>query len=212
MSNRAILINAPVFTSDPNRLQEALDQEGREYVEIAESAYRIPIPWLCCFRKDDLRPFSAKSYSLDGTEERVALVAPCADIAAAKRNLTQSLSIFAAVAGDSEIARGYWEAAMAGLEDLPFPYLCIDPTDILFMEDLDEGLATFSGCFAGSLDALPSMKRLNFFEEGVVPYSQADLYSKLPEQLDDPARVNNAAALDAAYASPEARFWYRREE
>ena len=57
MANRAYLLNTQFAISDPQLLQKKLSEPGNDYAEVAEAAYKIPIPWLCCFRQADLQTF-----------------------------------------------------------------------------------------------------------------------------------------------------------
>lgn len=210
MSNRAYLINAALLSGDPAELKASLASDGPEYVEVAEAANRIPVPWLCCFREADLQPVSVELTDFEGNKTPFRFSAPRTEVSTAISNLEAALPIFEALAGSAEVGRAYWQAALDGLRELPLPYLTLDPIDVLLMNDPDDEADAFSKCLSGKLDSIPDLKRMSFFEDGSEPYSLSDYLSKSPEELEDQARSGNSAALDAMFTAPEYRLWHKR--
>ena len=212
MSNRSYLLNSPLCTSDPRELERSRTADGLSYVELAEAANRIPLPWLLCFGKEDLRPVKAR-FSTGPTETiELALSIPVTHVNLARERLQASLPIFSEIAGDPAIAEAYWSAAIAALVNLPFDYLSIDPLEVLAQNDVHAEAHAFAQCFGARPEALPFLKSLAFFEDGFVPYSRHDLYNKDPSELDHCARAANAAALDAGIGLAEHWHWRRPDE
>lgn len=55
MANIGYLLNTGTLTSDVYWLFKQLEKPGNDILRVAESAWMIPVPWLCCFRPEDLR-------------------------------------------------------------------------------------------------------------------------------------------------------------
>jgi hypothetical protein len=210
MANRAYLLNTDILTSDPQVLQAGLSR-GNEYVEIAEAAYRIPLPWLCCFRNAPLYNVSVSMESdlIDGQAEPFVIELPCVEVATAKHNLELSLSIFQEVAGDPNVGEDYWKLACDGLADLPLPYLTLNPIDVLFMGDHAEESAALAACIRSPLPSASLMKRISGFEEGFSAFSAKDFYSRPLKELDHQARLSCSRALDSGYLGRDHRYWHR---
>ncbi len=58
MANRAYLLNTRTLSNDCFALRAKAEGPERQMIEVAQAAHRIPVPWLCLFRAQDLRPFS----------------------------------------------------------------------------------------------------------------------------------------------------------
>lgn len=209
MSNRSYLLNSPVCSSDPRELERSRIADGLSYVELAEAAHRIPLPWLLCFGTEDLRPVDAKFRTGPTDYIELALSIPVTTVSLARERLQASLPSLTEIAGDPAIAEAYWSAAMAGLAKLPFDYLTIDPLEVLAQNDAGTEADAFARCFGARPEALPYLKTLAFFEDGFLPYSHHDLYNKDPSELDHSARAGNAAALDAGIGLAEHWHWRR---
>ena len=80
MANRGYLLNTSILTSDFYELARRRNEPGVQCEGVAESAYRIPIPWSCCFQPEDLRPVTMEyeeddSQPPEGCPAQIAL--PC---------------------------------------------------------------------------------------------------------------------------------------
>jgi hypothetical protein len=212
MSNRASLINTPLPTSDPGELQRARLARLHSYVEIAEAANRIPIPWLACFQAADLKHVTYQRQVGRTEFETVQLRLPYTTVAAARRNIESSLPLYEAIFGTNADVRSYWLRAVEGLGELPFEFLTMNPVEVLALNDL----ASEVEALASSLSAMPErveyVKQLANVQDGFLPYTAAEYFDGPPEALDHGARVNNSAALDPGYSAPESRLWFRPEE
>lgn len=115
MANRAQLVNTAILTHDGYLLQRMAGQPGHDMAQIAEAAYRIPVPWCCCFQPEDLRPlqieYDAEAGLSDSLPRTIGI--PCTTVAKALENLRQSLPVFVAMAGSEPIGRRYWQLALA---------------------------------------------------------------------------------------------------
>jgi hypothetical protein len=89
MANRASLPNTSFLTSDPALLNERLKEPGNDYVEVASASYKVPIPWLCCFRQEDIR--AVKVPMEEGEDQEAGL--PCTSVAQALLNLEAALPL-----------------------------------------------------------------------------------------------------------------------
>lgn len=210
MANRSYLLNTDILTSDPQVLQVGLSR-GSEYVEIAEAAYRIPLPWLCCFRNVPLYKVSVPMEAgfTDGQAEPFVIELPCVEVATAKRNLELSLSIFQEVAGDPGMGEDYWKLACDGLADLPLPYLTLNPIEVLFMGDPTEESVAFAACIRSPSPPISLMKRISGFKDGFSAFSAKDFYSLPLAELDHQARLSCSRSLDSGYLGRDHRYWHR---
>lgn len=211
MSNRALLLNTEILTSDPQELERARLARGASYVEIGEAANRIPVPWLACFRTHDLRFVELKRATGPSQYELLSLSLPCTSVAAARENLSASLPLYVAIVGDARIAEAYWKYALAGLAELPLPYLTMDPVEVLELNDPSDEATVLATCLSGTPEAIPLVKRLAFIDDGYAPYTFDEFFDGPPEALNHVARVGNSAALDPGYSDPAHRLWYRPE-
>ena len=211
MSNRAALLNTEILTSDPEELERARLTRGTSYVEIGQAANRIPVPWLGCFRTPDLRPVELKRATGPSRYEVLSLSLPCTSVVAARENLSASLPMYVAIIGDAHIAEAYWKYALAGLADLPLPYLTMNLVEVLQFGDPSDGATVLANCLSGTPEAIPLVKHLASIEDGYAPYTFKEFFAGPPEALDHQARIGNSAALDPGYPGPEYRLWFRPE-
>ena len=210
MANRAYLLNTDILTSDPQVLRAGLSR-GSEYLEIAEAAYRIPLPWLCCFRNVPLHKVSVsmEADSIGAQAEPFVIELPCVEVATAKRNLELSLSIFQEVAGDPSTGEDYWKLACDAFADMPLLYLTLNPIEVLFMSDAAEESAAFATCIRSPSPPVSLMKRISGFEDGFSAFSAKDFYSRPLKELDHQARLSCSRALDSGYLGRDHGYWHR---
>lgn len=210
MANRAYLLNTSILTSDPQALRLGLSH-GNEYVEIADAAYRIPLPWLCCFRGAPLYKVSVpiEPKSVEDQPTPLIIELPCIDVATAQQNLRASLHIFQEVAGDAATGEGYWRHACDGLADLPLPYLTLNPIEVLFMSDPVEEALNLATCIRSTSPPISLLNALSKPWDGFVAFSAEDFYSRPMSELDHKARLQSSRALAAAYLDRDRRFWHR---
>jgi len=210
MSNRASLFNTPLPTSDPGELESARLSGRHSYVEIAEAANRIPIPWLACFQAADLRQVTYRRQVGRTEFETVQLRLPYTTVAAAKQNLESSLPLYEEIFGAQVDVRSYWLRAVRGLDELPFEFLTMNPVEVL------SELSSDAQALAASLGAMPArvqyVKQLANVQDGFAPYAADEYFDGSAQVLDHDARINNSAALDPGYPLPESRLWFRPDE
>lgn len=204
MANRAALLNTDLPSSDIVQLLDPSGEGGPQVFCVAESANRLPVPWLACFRSEDLRPVSVPVQSFSGETQALSLQLPCTTVAMAQQRLQESLPLFTALVGDTALAEGYWRRACDGLARLPLPYLTLDPIEVLLLNDVEEEAEGLVQVLEGGAGALPWLQRLSFFEPGFAPYSAEAYYGEAAEELDHMARLGNSAALDPGYIPPMA--------
>jgi len=196
MANRPYLLNTLTLANDPYALRTNEVAPGNDYLEADGPSYRIPVPWLCCFRPDDLKPVVIETEEDENNPSGSSVqYMPSTTVARAIHHLEQSLPLFEMIAGDSTIAHAYWSRALAFLRSLPLPFLALDPGEILDMTDREEGLATLTRALAGSSDAIAALKEFSGYEEGALPYP-IDIFENVAG--GDQRRTDNAIALDVA--------------
>ncbi len=211
MANRAYLLNVPTLTGDPYLLQERLScGPEADYAEIAEVSNRISLPWICCFRGAELTEVHVPLEYWEGRTGPDELIVglPCIDVATAQKNMQASLGIFQQMAGDDTVGRGYWVRACEGLEELPLPYLAMNPIEVLFLWDIAEVPDLFAACFKPQPPSLETLKSWSGFHDGFAPFNAEDFYSRPLAELDHVARLDSSRALDAGYLRDH-YFWHR---
>ncbi len=199
MSNRALLLNTAFLTSDPYLLDTKLSEPGMDFVEVAEAAYRIPVPWLLCFRPEDIRPVSVPLE--DERTQEVGL--PCTSVKQALGKMERSLSIFESIAGNSKIAQMFWQNAMFYLQALPLPYLTLNPIEVMFMMDPLPYAQLMRIAMSGDSAATDALIDLSCYEKGIQPFAPDVLYAIAGGDRRDP-RNENCVALDIGYGN----FWH----
>ncbi|WP_269629840.1 hypothetical protein [Pelomonas sp. BJYL3] len=202
MANRACLINADMPGVPPQLHPPGAGSEPSQALRVAEAANRLPLPWLLCFRPEDLLPAVVRLQNGPEQFSTVALNLPCTSVAAARERLQQALPIYVALTGDAALAKSYWRRACEGLNDLPHPWLTMDPIEVLCLNDFDEDARTLAESLGGDASALPDLKWLSGYDDGFAPYGAAAYFDGDPGALDHVARLGNSAALDPGYVRP----------
>lgn len=190
MSNNAELLNIPSLISDINAL------EG-EWLGVAKGRNRIPAPWFYMFDSGDLGP-STIHYRVRDKDSgfRIAkaeILNPTTSVADARLRLARASRMFESSALNVSIVREYWDQVIAQLDSLPFPYLTIDPTEVLLMFDPKESAEEFARAFGIEPGAVELVKSFSSFV--------------------DEDSVTHPAALGGGFFDPEYRTqWSRTAE
>jgi hypothetical protein len=218
MANRAFLLNTSFLTSDPYLLEAKLKEPGMDFVEVAEAAYKIPIPWLLCFRPEDIRLVTVQleeededdddeDFDENGNDDhepsasRVEVGLPCTSVKQALQNMEQARPMFEAIVGDSKLARTFWQNAMTYLQSMPLAYLTMNPLEVMFMTDPLPYAQQLRAALGGGKAAVEALMDLSCYEKGVRPFPLDVLYA-VPGGSDrnDP-RLQNCVALDIGYGN-----------
>lgn len=192
MSDRFYLLNSNVPSSDYTAMAQAKSEGWAHIIEVAEGAYCIPIPWYACFRPGDLRAISVSAQDMDGNKRQVTIPMPLVEIDTAIHNLEQSLPLFCACTGESELATEFWQAALDGLRQLKLPYLALDLNELVGLYEEDEFEPLLRAALSGDSSSLQHMHIS--YTPGVLPFSLQELHDGADTQ--DEQRLNNAIALD----------------
>ena len=204
MANRAILLNTPFLTSDPWLLEGKLKEPGTDFMEVAEAAYKIPVPWLLCFRSEDIRPVNVPlETDADAPARAIEVGLPCTSVRQALKNMEQALPIFTAIAGNSKIGKLFWQNAMTYLQAMPLRYLALNPIEVMFMADHAPYEQLMRTAMSGDSAAIEALVELSCYQKGVQPFPPDVLYAVAGGDRRDP-RNENCVALDIGYGS----FWH----
>lgn len=200
MSNRTYLYNLSKAISDPDLLYKNLSERGNSFVEIGEAAYRLPLPWLCCFNKNDFQrvkvPLEERYENAElQPANSIELSLPCTSVADAIKNLSSARPLFERLADNAKIGVGFWQDALERLHSLPLPYVAMNPIEVLFMDDPVKESKRLEKACAGDETEL-----INFacFDQGVKPYPRDVLYEAGGNA--DQERLSNTVALDIGWA------------
>lgn len=189
MSLRNYLLNTSVLSSDQKALGLAVRDNGAKVVEVAECINNVPLPWLACFRTDDLQPCFV--------EADVSIRVPCVDLPTAIKNLAATLPLFERLTGEKEYAREYWQHALDDLKKLPLPFLTMDVSELLSFSSSDDLNTYMVASLGGTVEALDFLKDVFIaYYDGKLPYKRADFYAN--KGITDRERIDNTIALDAA--------------
>jgi hypothetical protein len=206
MSIRNSLLNTPILTSDWQVLNAKLEEPGNnDYLQVGQTKYRVPLPWLLCFRPDDLQPVTVllKDYydygegheDNPGPADKAVLKLPCAPVAKAQKQLASSLALYEQIAGDPAIGRMYWENALESFKTFPLPYLTLDVTESLFAGDEPDGFTRdLPAALAGDASAIPALRSYATFTPGVPPFAP-DLHWSTGGVDSHHTRWQNSVAL-----------------
>jgi len=194
MANRALLLNTPFLTSDPWLVEARRAHSGQDYLQVEGPEDRLPIPWLCCFREEDLKAVDVPLG--DGTRATRRLASTT--VAQAILNLERALPQFVRVTGEGRLARRYWEDAVAWLRALPLPCLMLNHLGLAQLAD-DAGEAQLVRTLAGNAGAVPDLRAVAGYRPGLPPYAP-DVVRSVTGPYHDKRRLDNAIALDACGA------------
>ena len=164
MSNGASLLNTP------SRVAELSTLEG-EWLGVAGARALIPIPWFCMFDSSDLEPctISYQSYAPDGKSMsrlvKAVILNPSSSVADSKLKLAKSRRVFETLAANATAGHENWAAAMSQLDRLPLPFLTIDATEILLMDDVKASADEFARAFGNDANAIDLIKKLSCIED-----------------------------------------------
>lgn len=209
MSNNAYLLNTALLSSDPYLLWRKRREPGNDYAEVGEGVYRIPIPWLCCFRSADLRRVLLPETGDHDQASARAVRLPCTTVRQAQRNLEQALPLLARIAGDEALVRPYWQDALQRLERLPLPYLTIHSLELMSLAGVEEHAQLLVRALGGGDDAIAALKELSGYEDGSPPPSFAQFCGEAPDTPEvEPA---NGAALDSGMFGEDHYRWRRHD-
>ena len=202
MSGAARLLNTSVLTNDP--IAAAAEAPGRETLHhaAAEASGRIPVPWLCAFRHEDLRPVELRFRSDSGAWQSIQCSVPCAPVASVAENLRTSLEVFETIVGVPLLARGYWRRSLEDLGRLTLPFVTLDPVGVLRLGDLRQNTALFARCFGRSAESIEAIRSVSGYVEGVTPFAVDEWRTRSPRQTLDERRSSNSIALDSGIHGP----------
>lgn len=195
MSQRHYLLNTSINSSDYDTLNKALADPSEKVIEVAECNYSLPLPWLACFRVDDLRTCTVPMSS-----GRLDIMVPCVDLQTAKANLRNALPLFEALTSEKIYAHAYWQNAIEELEKLPLPFLTMDIGEMLMSyeaEDLNAKLRTALGRNAEAIEVIK--QHFIEYDNKQIPYDRSAFYAN--QEINDEIRIRNTIALDAAIQS-----------
>jgi hypothetical protein len=195
MSQRHYFLSTTILSSDCKTLDQAVHEKRATVVEVAEANYQVPMPWLACFRPDDLRPCTVE------WEKSMVIMVPCVDLLTAVKNLHKSLPLFERLTGENKYARDYWNHAVYQMLSLQLPFVTLDISEMLMNIEPQELNAAMRSALGQTGDALDVMQKTFFnYHPGVLPYERGEFYEN--RNLTDKQRITNTVAIDAAICAP----------
>ena len=200
MANWAHLFNVKIPTSDPSVFLADDDNGQAQSLEVADSAYCLPVPWLLCFRGAELHPVRVPlvNWRDDTPAGEVVMQLPFVTVEQAVRNLERSQALFLQLAGDAELGTQYWREACEGLVEMPWPYLAMDPVEVLLggWEDFD---ASLRRCFDGDAPDVSTLCELSGVVEGLAPYPVDWIRRGRSDELTDEDKLSTSKGLWPSY-------------
>ena len=188
MSQRYFLLNTSIASGDDSELRAAAKSGEATVVEVAETNSHIPLPWIACFRPDDLR-----SCKLNWEPDQLDVVAPVIELRKAISNLQESLPLFEKITGESVYSKEYWQQAMFQITRLQLPYVVLDWSEMLMNMDVQEFTDMARIVFSQSDEALSVMKKhLLEYNADYLPYKHRE-FTDGKEITDNNRRVNTIA-------------------
>lgn len=205
MANRAYLINTTAPVHSRTELTSQRGQPGHVFGIVAEGANRLPIPWFLFFRPSDLPQVPP---------EQAVMSMPCVAVDRAVANLEHAMPTLTAITGDADVARSYGALALTMLRRLPLPYIAMDPVEVFMLSSEPPAAmgARFAAALVGDSSAIPHLKAMSEYKEGVAAYPIDILYA-VPGGLRNEARAWNASVLDGGF-QPNFKFvsWVKAKE
>ncbi|MBQ4839598.1 hypothetical protein [Pseudoalteromonas luteoviolacea] len=195
MSNNAYLINCEKKTACAAEVYSS----NVKYKVIATGVNKVPVPWFFCFQEQDLVDVKSELESSSAEQEIFSFKAPVIEVEKAIENLKNSKELMIAFCQDDVLGTQYWERAVADFKSLTYPYIFLDPLEVLYLNVPEEEAKEFIKCYSRDENAFKSIKRLTFYNENILPYDVAQFYGN--SQLDDFARTCNSASMDMGLES-----------
>jgi len=159
MGHFAYLINSDV--SSNNTTREAL--EGVRHVSLEGARGIYPLPWICCFRKDDLAPHTIVSQR----GAKFDIQVPVTSVEKALENISASRPRYERLVGDAGVAHEYWRDALEAIQTLPYRFITLNITDFIFLDP--NNIKTFASGLSSRADPLSGSDDLFQYNRGVRP-------------------------------------------
>lgn len=198
MGNCAYLLNTSILTSDMTMLDGEDEDGGSLFADVAETAYKIPVPWLRCFRPEDLKTVMVE---LDEPGTYFKALLPCTTVQQAIDNLQRSAPIFIQLAGDDKIGQAYLDRAIEEVRALPRPYLTMSVLEVVFGNIPDEYIEDLVTALGDDACAIECLKSLSLIESDAVAYPP-DVHQAVSGNYDHD-RMDTATALSTGMYQPE---------
>jgi hypothetical protein len=165
-----------------------------EWLGVASGRFRVPAPWFYMFESGDLGSAIISYRTHDKVSgfriAKAQILNPATSVEEAKLRLARASRTFESSTVAPNVVREYWEQVISQLDDLPFPYLTIDATEILLMHNAEESAFEFARAFTNKAGAVDLVKNFSCFVE------------------NDP--TTHAEALNGGFLDPEYRIRYSR--
>ncbi|MES2898904.1 MAG: hypothetical protein V4723_04200 [Pseudomonadota bacterium] len=190
MGNRAYLLNTSILTSDMTKLDGEDEDGGFLFADVAETGFKIPVPWLRCFRPADLQTVLVE---LDEPGTYFKALLPCTTVQQAVDNLQRSAPIFFELAGDAKIGQEYLDIAIKEVRALPRPYLTMSLLEVVFGNIPGKYIEDLVTALGDDARAIECLKSLSFIQSDAVAYPP-DVLQAVSANYDHD-RMNIATAL-----------------
>ena len=192
MGHFAYLINTEISTNTTTT--EALD--GGQHISLEGGRGVCPLPWICCFRTNDLAPYTLVAEN--GAKFDIQI--PVTSVEQAVENIKQSLPRYERLVGDTSLAREYWQHAVDGIKVLPYRFITLNIADFIL---LDPGNAeAFVNGFSVQGDALSGSDDLFEYCKGIRPRSLAEFNGRPPEKHERDADYEQSIHNSSVLFSP----------
>lgn len=177
MGHFAYLINSDAASN--NTSHEILD--AIRHVSFEGPRYVYPLAWICCFRTNDLNPYTV----VFKKGSKCDLQVPVTSVERAIENLSASLPRYERLIGDEQTAREFWQESIDAIKTLPLRYITLRIDDLISLDS--NNAKSFVQAFSSPSDPLSGSDELFEYEAGVSP-----------KRSKQNARVLDCPAYDAA--------------
>lgn len=207
MANRAYLYNTENLVRNPYHVRERDPGVGR-FVEVAEQARWLPIPWMLAFRPEDAHPF--KHVWVEDEEDPSSERKPfagfvlSAPLARVLENLRASLPVMEKVVGDPRLARAYLDDAVRAFSTLELPYVLLDAEEVV-----DGQYERYVDALDGSARAVGLLRDWASYSEEAFPLEPDE---PVPLERDENGLYCGFGPGPTEEEREEERQWNTREE
>jgi len=161
MANRAYFINSHLPTSNYPDLLRIAKSHSKVFEVLEETAYRIPLHWLVCFRAGDVHPCTTKDEQGREWTEQV----PYVKVGRAIANLKSAWHLVEQIIGDTDVSQAYLRYALNLLYSLPLPFLTMHVSEVV-----DGQYEGFVSALSGTEEAIPFLENFADYEEEKLPF------------------------------------------
>ena len=126
------------------------------------------------------------------------------DTTTARQNIMLARELFTEFCGNQVVGEHFWQKALDDLNSVTMPYLMLEVSEIMFLNDVAQEATRFSRSFSRTAASFEDIAWFANYSPDICPYPLGHLYQAVPDNDDE--RLQNTIALDMALNAPSAEL------